>query len=71
MHTLEHPTRCYIRFSSEDQGLWVWFQSDEYLDDYYGVYAEIEIQTITAVSVEEAVSLKVLIVSKCLWRRLY
>jgi hypothetical protein len=47
-----------LDFSSEDQGLWVWFQSDEYLDDYYGVYAEIEIQTITAVSVEEAVSLK-------------
>lgn len=46
-----------LDFSSEDQGLWVWFQSDEYLDDYYGVYAEIEIQTITAVSVEEAVSL--------------
>jgi hypothetical protein len=47
-----------LDFSSEDQGLWIWFQSDEYLDDYYGVYAEIEIQTSTPVSVEEAVSLK-------------
>ena len=47
-----------LDFSLEDQGLWIWFQSDEYLDDYYGVYAEIEIQTSTPVSVEEAVSLK-------------
>ena len=46
-----------LDFSSEDQGIWIWFQSDEYLDEYYGVYAEIVIQTSTVLTVEEAVSL--------------
>lgn len=47
-----------LDLSNESNGLWIWFSSDEYLDDYYGVYAEINIQVSKDIPVNQAVSLK-------------
>lgn len=47
-----------LDFSDETNGFWIWFSSDEYLDDYYGVYAEINIEVEVDIPVNQAVSLK-------------
>ena len=47
-----------LDLSNESNGFWIWFASDEYLDDYYGVYAEINIQVAKDIPVSQAVSLK-------------
>lgn len=47
-----------LDLSDESSGFWIWFSSDEYLDEYYGVYAEINIQISKDVPVSQAVSLK-------------
>jgi M6 family metalloprotease-like protein len=42
----------------ESNGLWIWFESDEYVDDFYGVFAEIYIEVTTELPVSLAVFLK-------------
>ena len=47
-----------LDLSEESSGLWIWFESDEYLDDYYGVFAEIIIEVTVEVPVSQAVFLR-------------
>ncbi len=47
-----------LDFSDVSSGFWILFQSDEYLDEYYGLHAEIEIEVSTPIPVTQAVSLK-------------